>query len=317
MKRIKTCLLLLGLISTMVAPTTAQSLSELKTVLESHFSGTELRGVTKEFGLVRARNDYTLTGNLHELLDTMRLNQLAVCLEQYNAPDTSRYTGTIYFDRYTDSAFVDIRLADGYTFHALPAMPVPAGGMEAFSKRFHYFLNEQLAEGVLDTNALADFKETRFGLERDGSLLTLDSGAVGDVIKAFLRTERKWTPGISSGRPVITQVTLNLIPDFVLADHVWPSDHEWASFAWLTYFEIAKPLTYYTLDKAQIRPGHTAISVVWDPMSKLFRAPFVHSGTPDDAMQIIQDLTSATERRRPTIHYPHQPRRVYFYRESQ
>ncbi|GGG93930.1 hypothetical protein GCM10007415_31210 [Parapedobacter pyrenivorans] len=182
----------------LVGKTTAQSITpdsllELKSLLESHFSETTIRDIAVDFELKRdsVSRDYKLTGSILELVEFAPMEALQRKISKlYSSTDITAYTGTVHFDRYTDRAIVDVHpLTEDRIFYSVPSMPNPTGGIEAFSRRFHDFLRSQQEKGLIHTDAVASLSKFRFIVERDGSLMSLDTGIIEALFNAFVQQD--------------------------------------------------------------------------------------------------------------------------------
>ncbi|MGK6352562.1 hypothetical protein [Parapedobacter sp. DT-150] len=317
-------LVVLLVVCCLAGKTTAQSLAldsslELKRLLESHFTGTTIRDLAVEFELKRdaVGDNYKLTGRIRQLVESVSVEALLRKIATlYTPADTISYTGTVYFDRYTDSAIVDVYPINGdRIFHAISHMPSPQDGLKAFSRRFHDFLRNQIETGlVYDT--LANLSTFRFIVERDGSLISLDTGIAKALFEAFEQQETRWSLGIWSGAPSRNEVVLNIISQFIHTGQGWPDEYEWVNITELPHFDIGKQLTYCTMNKASIPPGMVVISAIRDPLSRAYRMPMIHDGTAEEAELLINDVKGIFKRgdpiRNPTTSY----RRIYFYRDN-
>lgn len=309
----------------LVGKTTAQSktpgsLRELKNLLESHFSGTAIRDKAVEFELKRdpVSDNYKLTGGIQQLVGSALVETLQQKIDKlYTPTDTTAYTGTVYFDRYTDCAVADVHpLTANRMFYSVPIMLNPTGGMEAFSRRFHDFLRNQKEKELAYADTLADPLKFRFMVERDGSLISLDTGIAKAVFNAFAQQEKRWSPGIMSGRPSRNEVILHVVTEFVRTGQGWPDEYEWVSIRELPRFDIGRQLTYCTLSKASLPPGLVIISAIWDPMSEAYRMPIIHDGTIETAQLLINDVQESFEKGNPIEGITSSNRRIYFYRDK-
>lgn len=310
----------------LVAETAAQSKAldsflELKSLLESHFSGTTIRDIMAEFELKRDSlgNNYKLTGRIEQLIEPTLIETVQQKIGKlHTSTGTTVYTGIVYFDRYTDRAVVEVYPLnkDNRVFGALSIMLNPKGGMKSFSRRFHDFLRNQGEMGLIDTDTIASLSTFRFMVERDGSLISLDTGVSKVLFQTFAQQEKKWSPGIMSGRPSRNEVVLHLVTEFIHTGHGWPDEYEWVSVRELPRFDIGKQLTYCTMSKASIPPGLVVISVIRDPMIGAYRMPMIHDGSVETAQLLINDVQEVFEKGDPTVDQTSSYRRMYFYRDK-
>ncbi|MEC3879698.1 hypothetical protein [Parapedobacter sp. 10938] len=291
---------------------------ELKKLLELHFSGTAIRDVAADFILKynAISNEYELGGGIRQLIESPSI----VAIEQKTASlrpsaDTTTFAGTVYFDRYTAHAVVNVHPVNqaNSVFHTVSTVLNPKGGLEAFSRRFHDFLRSRHGRET-DTETVENLSTFRFLVERDGSLMPLDTGIAETLFRAFARQEIKWSPGISSGPPSRNEVTLHLITEFIRTGQGWPDEYNWVSIRRLPHFDIGEQLTYCVTSKASLPPGLVVISAIRDPMLGTYRWPMIHGGPAEAAQLLIKDIQAAFEKGTPLEHHSLY-RRVYFYRD--
>jgi len=89
----------------------------------------------------------------------------------------------------------------GRIFNTVDIFLEPRDGMENFKIRWLHYLKEAKGEGRLDKAIHADHIFEVL-VEKDGILLDRRSGSKDPVLLDFLRIQKRWSPGIQSGRPI-------------------------------------------------------------------------------------------------------------------
>lgn len=86
-------------------------------------------------------------------------------------------------------------------FRAVDIFLEPRDGMENFKIRWLSYLKDTMNEGQLSRTLYADHVFEVL-VAKDGSLLDRESGSGDRLLFNFLRKQKKWKPGILSGRPI-------------------------------------------------------------------------------------------------------------------
>jgi len=86
-------------------------------------------------------------------------------------------------------------------FRAVDIFLEPRDGMENFKIRWLSYLKDTMNEGQLSRTLYADHVFEVL-VAKDGSLLDRESGSGDRLLFNFLRKQKKWKPGIRSGRPI-------------------------------------------------------------------------------------------------------------------
>lgn len=86
-------------------------------------------------------------------------------------------------------------------FRAVDIFLEPRDGMTHFKIRWLSYLKDTMDEGQLSKIQYAD-RVFEVLVAKDGSLLDKESGSGDRVLFNFLRKQKKWKPGIRSGRPI-------------------------------------------------------------------------------------------------------------------
>jgi len=86
-------------------------------------------------------------------------------------------------------------------FRAVDIFLEPSDGMQNFKVRWLGYLKETMDEGQLSKTLYANHVFEVL-VVKDGSLLERESGSGDRVLFNFLRKQKKWKPGICSGRPI-------------------------------------------------------------------------------------------------------------------
>lgn len=96
------------------------------------------------------------------------------------------------------------------TFHAVSVFLRPLGGMDNFKLRWLDYLYMQKETGQLDKARYSDYVFSVL-VERDGSLHLVDKNVPkAAVFFGFIKQEKTWSPGISSGRPIPSLLKLKV-----------------------------------------------------------------------------------------------------------
>lgn len=98
---------------------------------------------------------------------------------------------------------------EGHVFISLPVCYRPQGGMTKFMTRWAEFLEALENESRVDTNSSPRF--THFFVRLDGSLYVPDQAPFALHLETFLAKEKRWSPGILSGRPLPHRVNLEVV----------------------------------------------------------------------------------------------------------
>lgn len=86
-------------------------------------------------------------------------------------------------------------------FRAVDIFLEPRDGMENFKIRWLSYLKDTMNEGQLSRTLYADHVFEVL-VAKDGLLLDRESGSGDRLLFNFLRKQKKWKPGIRSGRPI-------------------------------------------------------------------------------------------------------------------
>lgn len=99
--------------------------------------------------------------------------------------------------------------ADGtMQFYAMPCMMMPNDGRDNFIKRAKDFLIANLTTYVKGNPAEVSFTVSRIGNLENFSIK--GNKKIAAVTLKFLKTEKKWSPGLCSGYPISSRYTLVL-----------------------------------------------------------------------------------------------------------
>lgn len=286
---------------------------ELKSILEQHLSGTELRNVRAYFELYKdsTKNEYVIKGNIQKLIAAERLNNLR---EEINRGQVltseDAYNISVFFDRYTDQAIVYPKLASTTYFRAMPMFPEPHGGMQQLSKRFHDLIRVRINSGLLDIEALRKLETVNFIIERDGSPIPADTGFARQVVLEFLKEERKWKAGLHSGRPIQKIYAIQVIPEYLSGEISWSESYESLIFENFVLSTTWENIVYYTQNKTSIPKDQVVVSAIYDSMLRRYRLTIKHNGSRESTDSLIAEVTNMTNARSRWI----SEERVYFYR---
>nr|WP_288809235.1 hypothetical protein [uncultured Sphingobacterium sp.] len=88
-----------------------------------------------------------------------------------------------------------------HIYTAVDIFLVPNEGMNSFKIRWLNYLNEAKREGRLDKAIHADHIFEVL-VTKNGALMDRGKGSKDLVLLDFLRRQKRWSPGIQSGRPI-------------------------------------------------------------------------------------------------------------------
>lgn len=88
-----------------------------------------------------------------------------------------------------------------HIYTAVDIFLVPNEGMNSFKIRWLNYLNEAKREGRLDKAIHADHIFEVL-VTKNGALMDRGKGSKDLVLLDFLRRQKRWSPGIQSGRPM-------------------------------------------------------------------------------------------------------------------
>lgn len=237
-------------------------------------------------------------------LDSTVLEKLNLELNDYleKEKDHQDYSGMIRFDNYTEKFFISISDSRNPVFTAVESGPTPAGGMGHFMERWIHYIDSLATKSKFDYSAVTVPEYVHFDVGLDGGLKSSDESRFSSLLKDFIEQEKKWRMGLSSSRPQMQRVVLELPssnPSEKTADY-WIHTQ-------LRESSTAKPIYY-----ASSLPHHRTsviVSAIFDHGK--YTMPVVHQGTTEDTGKIIDFLTRETNK--PKISGKSDFRRIYFY----
>ena len=231
-------------------------LINLKSTIEKHFSGTNIHGANESF-LIEYNSSskrHAFVSKANEILPVGKSKALDAKINKFLKNQNDRkLVGTIYFDKYLDSTLVDIEYfkdEEVYRFNAMTSVLQPPGGLSAFSKRLHDFLKEQIATKQLLLDSVLAQEVVNVNVDRGGSLSQVNNFRISKLIDVFLKSERRWNPGILSGPSIDMQVEFKLL-DYYLTNKTenWPTlddFSEYSNIKFLSSKKIGSELTFYS-----------------------------------------------------------------------
>lgn len=297
-------------------------LLNLKNTIERHFSGTNTRGLREPFKIEynNSTKKYTFTSRANDVLSLAKSRVLNLKINQSlkNQPKR-KLVGKIYFDKHLDSSLVDIEILpdeEVYQFRSMNSAPEPPGGLSTFSRRLHDFLIEKIAHKQLLLDSILAKQSIRINVSRDGHLQPTDNGTLSSLIDVFMKTERRWNPGL--GGSVDAQVEFNLISYYLKnkAEN-WPNSDDFSNHVNVRLIlrnKIGLDLTFYSTSfPVKFNSDDiTIVSFAYDGMLEKYRYPSTHKGNLADSNKLINDMLkmSAKENSRSDLSFE----RIYFYR---
>lgn len=271
-----------------------QVLLNVKSILEKHFAGTKYRGIQKDFKIDDSLSkQYRLYGTAAELISSTNLKKLNNQLNNaLKANKQLKLDGKIYFDFFLDSAIVDLEYRpDGiiYKFVAMSATPVPPRGYGAFAQRMHDFLKQQLLNNKISKDSLLSVSSAKFIVKVDGTVFAAKQKYLTELLTDFLKTERRWNPGIHSGPLISSKVSFILNRYYLTNENPnWPTYYGKEQMS----FESLAP--FATVDNEVFCSGNlpsygkeTIVSVVYDSVLKKYRLPYIHVDNQGKAKKLI------------------------------
>ncbi len=292
------------------------SMSMVKEILEKHLSGTMFRDVKGSFEirLDSSQKKYSLISEVVDRLGEQRIVDLTYQLNQYLALKNHHfYKGEIFFDTHSDSAIVYVLKTKGEVFESVVLCLEPRKGIAHFSKDLHDHLITQINENRISQQKVLDVGLVSFELDKDGSIIPTDTTDVGDVLLQYLKQQNRWSPGISSGRPVQQRVSINLIPDYIRGTAQWPSSYKWQQSELLFLSSMDRTPVCYTTDRKSIPPRAIAVSLIYDTMKKEYRMPIVLRGDEKQTSKLLEDVIRAGDPIKRGFGLSDTYTRVYFY----
>lgn len=308
-------------------PKENQILLNVKSLLEKHFSGTNIRDLRKDFEIQpNGTIGYSFVSDVNELFSGKSNKSLSSKLNKVlKLKSNIKLTGTLYFDNCLDSALVSIeykREDTVYSFISMSGYAVPRGGFKAFSKRLHDFIKEQVTLGKLVKDSVLATKSFNLLVDKSGSFKQHQQNYLSKTIDIFLASEPRWNPSMGSGRLLSTVVNFSIIWYYINDDDSWPQEHN-AVRKYQDYNDFEGYVNIYTIAflhhqnipvfysyKFLPYSGKTTVSAVYDNMLKEYRMFVIHNGTLDNSNRLTTLIREeASKKLSPSeLHYS----RVYF-----
>lgn len=299
-------------------------LLNLKSTIEKHFSGTNIHGANESFVIEynSSSKRHAFLSKANDILPVGKSKALDAKINKFLKNQHDRkLVGTIYFDKYLDSTLVDIEYfkdEEVYRFNAMTSVLQPPGGLSAFSKRLHDFLKEQIATKQLLLDSVLAQEVVNVNVDGSGSLSQVNNFRISKLIDVFLKSERRWNPGILSGPSIDMQVEFKLLDDYLTnKTENWPTlddFSEYSNIKFLSSKKIGSELTFYStsLPRKFNNKNYTVVSFMYDGILEKYRFPSVQSGNFTASEKLINDIlrTSPKENFREDLSFM----RIYFYR---
>lgn len=271
-------------------PVAPEKLQRLQTLFEHVLSGTDIRDLNRNFEVrfdtlaqrFGLRFDPKTPIPKH-LLDTLhgRINNIL------GPTPHASLTGQVYFDRYTDQALATVKeYSTDQVFQSIETFVEPPGGMEKFSQRLHDYLKAEVALGHIRIDSIMNWTTIGFIVERDGSLINIADTPLRASVDAFIAQERKWSPGIMSGRPVAYELKLRLDTSYLQGETEWPKHAAWERRQILSWKRKGRHYMFSSL----ARPDAPVVSFVYDAILGQYRFPIAHAGSREEYRQLIMDI---------------------------
>jgi|GEM_PF-3102341 len=303
-----------------------QNLLQVKSILEKHFAGTNIRSLQKGFEIkLTATKGYSFISEINGFFSEKTNKNLSSKLNKVlKLKNNTKLTGTLYFDDCLDSAFVNIeykREDTVYSFISMSGYAVPRGGFNALSKRLHNFIKEQIALGKLAKDSVLSVKSINLLVDRSGSFKQYQQNYLSKVIDKFLASEPRWNPSMGGGRPLSTVVNFSIIQYYINGDS-WPredniakryqdnNDFEgYVNIYTIAFFHHQNIPVFYSYNLLP-NSGKTTISAVYDNILKEYRMFVIHDGALNHSKQLITLIRKEASKKIYPLEFNF--RRVYF-----
>lgn len=281
-----------------------QNLLNVKSLLEKHFSGTNIRDLRKNFEIQpNGTIGYSFISDVNRLFSEKSNKSLTSKLNKVlKLKSNTKLTGTLYFDNYLDSALINIeykREDTVYSFISMSGYAVPRGGFKTFSKRLHDFIKEQISLGTLVKDSVLITKSINLLVDKSGSFRLYQRNYLTKSIATFLASEARWNPSMGSGQPLSTVVNFSILGYYINGDVSWPSEDNsvqgyrdyndfdgYVNIYTIAFFHHQNIPVFYSYKLLQ-HSRKTIVSAVYDDMLKAYRMMVIHNGTLDQSNQLI------------------------------
>ncbi|WP_316768827.1 hypothetical protein [Pedobacter frigiditerrae] len=300
-------------------------LLNLKSTIENHFSGKNIHDLREPFIIEYSGSSkkYNLISNANDMLPLSKSDALNIRINKFlKSQNSIKLTGTIYFDQYSDSALVYIELSKDetvYQFYSMESSPQPPGGLKIFSKRLHDFLKKQIAIKQLIQDSVFAKEKVNFNVDRSGVLSRANKDYLSNSIEAFIKSEKRWNPGLQSGRMMDIQVEFRLLKEYLTYENAnWPSLNDFSenvNINLITSNKIGSEITFYSssFPRKFSNNNRIIVSMVYDSILGKYRTSSVHSGSLFDTDKLIRELYETPQEGNLKA-YAY--KRIYFYRNK-
>jgi len=303
------------------------TLLKVKNVLEMHFSGTNIRDLGTNFTIdkIQSSNSYEIKGDIISMLTSSHLKLIHHTLNKAlkNYPNL-KLDGSIYFDRYIDSALVSLsyrRTDTVFDFHPIPIPLEPREGYANFSKELHDIIKLKLLEGKIAKDSILSMNNISFNVDLSGKITRNDKDDLKNELDSFFNAKR-WKRSAFNSYFVKAQVTFALNQNYLIKDGAWYKPNVannannygngWANLDLITPFNIGSQTTFFSYQKPNSTWKYKSlISIVYDQALNKFRMPVIHFGSQEETQQLIDDLNNISNSNRDFFNFYN---RVYLYR---
>lgn len=218
------------------------------------------------------------------------------------------YKGTIRFDNYTNAIFIRSALVGAaLVFNTMHVMTEPRGGMARFMKRWAVFLDSlKRIDKFEDKNVGLD-SYVYMVVEVDGSLVCGDTSEAGQLLQQFIRSEKPWTPGIMSGRPLVQSVALQIPYHGMDYDKLRYKRH--GGVRPRVRINNEERIVCFSYALPREKDVRAILSMAYE--NDGYVAPVFHKGPVNELQQLATFLRG--EQINISYYNPHMANRVYFY----
>ncbi|RZJ48583.1 MAG: hypothetical protein EOO44_20790 [Flavobacterium sp.] len=233
--------------------------------------------------------------------------------------------GSIYFDKYLDSAIVSLenyRPDTIYRFISVPLALEPRAGYENFSKELHDVIKIKIKEGNIQKETIIEMWSIKFNVNLLGIISRKNTDYLKNELDSFFNAQR-WKRSAHSSLFVDADVELKLDRDYLIKETAWrtknikisyPNSYTagWAVLDMITPFKVGTELTFYSDKLPEKNWNYTAsISLIYDGMLRKYLMPIIHFGSKEETTKLIVDLISNSEDLNIGTN-----QRIYFYRKK-
>ncbi len=303
------------------------TLLKVKNVLEMHLAGTNIRDLVTNFTIdkIQSSNSYEIKGDIISMLTSSHLKLIHHTLNKAlkNYPNL-KLDGSIYFDRYIDSALVSLsyrRTDTIFDFHPIPIPLEPREGYANFSKELHDVIKLKFKKGKISKDGVLSINNISFTVDLSGKITRNNKDDLKNELDSFFNAKR-WKRSAFSSYFVTAKVTFPLNQDYLIKDGNWYKPYitnnynnygdGWANLDLITPSSIGSQTTFFSYQKPNGTWKYKSlVSIVYDQALNKLRMPVIHVGSQEETQQLIDDLNNISSLNQDFLNFHN---RVYLYR---